>query len=239
LRFDRSAIPAPHVECVGHRYLGGVEIESRGGTRSDRAECAGLLLPGRSETRVGRREEFAFLGGDQFLGLAQGGLRRLQIGIGNQRLLNQGIERARPEQPPPLARKIASIDEMLGLSVLHTGGGGGSRRQRLGRIARYFRRRRMLEIRTDGAARNQHRGRCPNGNDWNTREHHLPLPPPSVRPNRVRTPPPRLSITLTQPQRKSKLCKTMPFWEVGFLTVDPELFMMRSMCHAAVLRSSP
>jgi hypothetical protein len=104
--------------------------------------------PGRSETGIGRWEEFAFLGGDQFLGLAQGGLRRLQIGIGNQRLLNQGIERVRREQPPPLTRNIASVDEMLALSALDTGSGCGPWRQRLRRVARHFRRRRMLEIRT-------------------------------------------------------------------------------------------
>ena len=47
---------------------------------------------GRIEICRGGWEEFAFLGLDHLLGLAQGGRGGLQVGIGDQRLLNQGIE---------------------------------------------------------------------------------------------------------------------------------------------------
>jgi hypothetical protein len=124
-RFHRPAILPPHVEGVRHHDLGGVEVEYCGAARDCGRKRARLLLPGWVEICLNGWKELAFLSLDDFLGLPQGGLGRLQIGIGNYGFLNKGIERGRLEQSPPFSRNIATVYEALSVPILHIRRSGG------------------------------------------------------------------------------------------------------------------
>jgi hypothetical protein len=94
------------------------------------------------------------LGIDIFPCLAQSGLGRRQARVVLQRLLDQGVERRRVKQRPPLARNVQILDEALRLAALHIRR-AGLLGQRLWRITGDVRCSRLLEIRPDGAIRQQ------------------------------------------------------------------------------------
>jgi hypothetical protein len=71
------------------------------------------LLPAAGEIGVDGWEERALLDVDVFPRYDQGGLRRLQVGISSQRLLDQGVEPLRVKHRPPLPWQIEIVDESL------------------------------------------------------------------------------------------------------------------------------
>ncbi len=115
-----------------------------------------LLLGLETEARL--REQRALAGVDVLLRLAQRGLRRVEVGIGAQRLLDQAVERRRAEQRPPVAGNVALRNETLRRAAAGVDR-GGLRGQRLRRVAGIRRRRRTVEIRTDRATADGQRDR--------------------------------------------------------------------------------
>src|SRR5208282_6863627 len=126
----------------------GVEIEPLRTAVEGWRDGAGELLPGRIEIRLRRGEVLALLRIGHFLGHAHRGDRRLQVGIGVERLLNERIERRRTKQRPPFARDIAAVDEVLGLATADIGRTGPAGQWLLG-VPGNLGRPRMFEIRPD------------------------------------------------------------------------------------------
>src|SRR4029077_13644378 len=93
----------------------------------------------------------ALRGIDVFPGLVQRRLRRRQGRVVLQRLLNQGIERRRMKQTPPLARDVQALYETL-RGTSRDIGRAGLLRQWLRRIPITVRGRGPLEIRPHRAS---------------------------------------------------------------------------------------
>ena len=77
-------------------------------------------------------------------------LRRLEVGIGFERALNQIVERLRVKQCPPLSRNIPPFNKVLRLSTGDVGRAAGGR-NRSGCIAANIGSSRLLEIRPNRA----------------------------------------------------------------------------------------
>src|SRR4051794_22309102 len=129
-RLDRSKVGAKHIWRVGHAHLPGKDIEYPG-TWHRPGDIRWQLLPGRIEAGIDAGKIETTLGSSVLTCNAQCCLRCLQVWIVAQPLLDQGLERFRPEQCPPLAGNVAALMKALRLAI----GGGGARGQSPDRIA--------------------------------------------------------------------------------------------------------
>ena len=80
-----------------------------------------------------------------------GGLGGLEVGVIGEGLLNQGIERRRMKQGPPVSGNFGALGKALGFTAGHIGGGDGGRR-RLGVVIGDCRWLGALKIGSHGAA---------------------------------------------------------------------------------------
>ena len=98
---------AEHIRCIGHDQLGGVEGEPGFTRRGRRENDAGRsLIAARRVADYGCREERALSRVNVLPREAQRSLCCRQGRVVLQRLLDQGIERFRVKQGPPLARNV-------------------------------------------------------------------------------------------------------------------------------------
>ena len=94
-RFDVAKVGAKHIGRVGHTHLTGKDIEC---ARRVPGCIRRNLLPDRVEARIDAGKVEAALGSGVLACNAQCGLRRLQVWIVAQPLLDQRLERFRSEQ---------------------------------------------------------------------------------------------------------------------------------------------
>ena len=132
LRLQSLDLPAhqpEHVQGVGDVERAGIVVERRDDAARNAERRQRHLLARGVGRGADRGEERPLRRAHVLARLAQGRLRRPQIGVGLQRLRHQRGDLRRVEQLPPLARHVGAGAEAL-RGAAQRGGGDGLHRQR-------------------------------------------------------------------------------------------------------------
>ncbi len=126
-RLHRPPVQPEHVGRVGDAHLRREEAVLEGVGIRRRSERLRLPLARCGKARGHAGEHRAPLRERGLVRHLQRRLRRLEVGVVGQRLIDQGVQGPGVEQGPPLAGNLGPVGEALNLAARRVGAGGGGR----------------------------------------------------------------------------------------------------------------